>query len=86
VGGGEIGATMLLAKGSDHWHICLEWGQLGEFMKCPFRFDKFSFQHPDFHRLMKEWWESFPTIEGSCMFMFQQKLKYIRDYVKKWNK
>lgn len=71
--GGRMGdwATVLPTVGFDHWPICLEWGQLGEFVKHPFWFEKFWFQHLDFHRLMKEWWERFPTIEGSCMFMFQ---------------
>ena len=35
---------------------------------------------------MKEWWETCPIIEGSCMFVFKQKLKYIKECVKKWNK
>ena len=35
---------------------------------------------------MKEWWENCPNIEGSHMFVFQQKLKYIKECVKKWNK
>jgi hypothetical protein len=86
VGGGEIRTTVLPTAGFDHWPICLEWGQLGEFVKCPFWFEKFWFQHPNFRRLMKEWWESFPTIEGSCMSMFQKNLKYIKDCIKKWNR
>ena len=86
VGGGELRATVLSIAGSDHWPISLEWGQLGEFVKCPFRFKKFWFQHPNFHGLMEEWWEGFPTIEGPCMYVIQQKLKYIKDCVKKWNK
>ena len=35
---------------------------------------------------MKEWWESCPTIDGSCMFVFQQKLKHIKECIKKSNK
>ena len=35
---------------------------------------------------MKEWWENFLTIEGSCMFVFHQKLKHIKECVNKWNK
>ena len=35
---------------------------------------------------MKEWWESCLAIEGSCMFVFQQKLKHIKECLKKWNR
>lgn len=30
---GEIGAMVIIAVGSDHWLVCLEWEWLGEFMK-----------------------------------------------------
>lgn len=85
-GRGDIGATILLAAGSDHWPICLEWGNLGDFINRPFRFENFLLQHQDIYRLMKEWWDNCPNIEGSRMFVFQQKLKYIKECVKKWNK
>ena len=83
---GEIGATVLPVASSDHWPICLEWGHLGEFINRPFRFEKLWLHHQDFHRLMKEWWENCLAIEGSCMFVFQHKLKHIKKCVKKWNK
>lgn len=35
---------------------------------------------------MQEWCENFPTTDGSLMYVFQQKLKYIKEHVKKWNK
>ena len=35
---------------------------------------------------MKEWWQSCPQTEGSPMYIFQQKLKYIKERIKKWNK
>ena len=35
---------------------------------------------------MKEWWDNCPVTEGSYMFVFQQKLKHIKECVKKWNK
>ena len=85
-GRGDIGAIVFPATGSDHWPIFLEWGNLGDFINRPFRFENFWLQHQDIHRLMKEWWENCPNIEGSRMFVFQQKLKYIKECVKKWNK
>jgi hypothetical protein len=86
VGRGEIGATVLPTIGSDHWPICLEWWHLGEFINRPFHFEKFWLHHQEFRHLMKEWWESFPEIDGSCMFVFQYKLKQIKECVKKGNK
>lgn len=35
---------------------------------------------------MKEWWQSYPQTEGSPMYIFQRKLKYIKERIKKWNK
>ena len=86
MGEGEIGATVLPAVGSDHWPIYLEWGLLGEFVKRPFRFEKFWFQHLDFQRLVKEWWAGYQGAEGSCMYVFQQNLKYMKERLKMWNK
>ena len=77
---------ILRAVGSNHWPICLEWGRLGEFVKRPFRFEKFWLQHPDFQRLVKEWWVGFQGVEGSCMYVFQQNLKHINECLKKWNR
>lgn len=85
-GRGDVGASVLTSAGSDHWPICLEWGNTGIFIKRPFRFENFWFQHKDIWELMKEWWQSCPLIEGSPMYTFQQKLKYIKERIKKWNK
>ena len=35
---------------------------------------------------MKEWWRNCPPTDGSPMYIFQQKLKYIKERIKKWNK
>lgn len=86
IGEREIEATVLPAIGSDHWTICLEWGQLGEFVKRPFRFENFLFQHSDFQRLVKEWWTCYKGVEGPCMYVFQQNLKYIKERLKTWNR
>ena len=40
-GEGDLGASMIPGVGSYHWPICLEWERLGEFVKKPFRFEKF---------------------------------------------
>ena len=74
------------AVGSDHWLICLEWERLVVFLKRPFRFEKFWLTHPDFHRLIKEWWDDLSKPEGSRMYVLQQKLKYVKEHLRKWNK
>ena len=76
----------MMAARLDHLPICLEWARLGEFVKWPFKFEKFWMTHPVFKNLMKEWWLHCPAIEGSRMYIFQQKLKYIKDCLKKWNR
>ena len=85
-GRGDVGASVLTSAGSDHWPISLEWGNTRIFIKRPFRFEKFWLQHKDIQELMKEWWQSCPQTEGSSMYIFQQKLKYIKERIKKWNK
>ena len=85
-GAGEIGATVLPTAGSDHWPICLEWGRLGDFIKRPFRFEGFWLTHPDFLSKMKEWWSSFQELEGSRMYVLQQRLKHIKECLNLWNK
>ena len=83
---GEIGVVVMPVVGSDHSSICLEWERLGEFVKRPFCFEKFQLTHPDFHHLIKEWWEEFSESKGSRMYVLQQKLKYVKECLKKWNK
>lgn len=85
-GEGELGSFVIPGVGSDHWTICLEWARLGKFVKIPFRFEKFWMMHPDFKRLLTEWWKGFVEPEGSRMYVLQQKLNHIKDNLKKWNK
>ena len=35
---------------------------------------------------MQQWWKYFQPLEGIPMYKFQQKLKFIMDKLKKWNK
>lgn len=64
-GEGDIGAYVMPVAGSDHWPICLEWTRLGGFIKRLFRFEKFWTTHPDFKRLISEWWKGFEDTVGS---------------------
>lgn len=35
---------------------------------------------------MQKWWRNCPATNGSPMYIFQQKLKHIKEKIKKWNK
>ena len=64
-GEGDIRAYIMPGVGSDQWPICLEWARVGEFVKRSFRFEKFWMMHPDFKRLVIEWWKGFEESVGS---------------------
>ena len=83
---GTVEAVILPAEGSDHWPISLEWDNVRVNPHRPFIFEKFWLLQLDFQGKLKEWWESSPPIRGTCMFQFQQKLKILKDHIKKWNK
>lgn len=42
--------------------------------------------HLDFKRIIIDWWKGMADTGGSRMFNFQQKLKHIKENLKKWNK
>ena len=83
---GNLKAVVLPAIGSHHWPICLEWENVGVNPRRPFIFEKFWLLQPDFHEKLKEWWERSPPIIGTRMYQFQQKLKFLKGHIKKWNK
>jgi len=41
--------------------------------------------HPDFNNLVHSAWKSFSPLEGTKMFQFQQKLKFLKKHIKQWN-
>ena len=51
-----------------------------------FHFEKFWLLQADFQEKLKEWWEEMPTIRGTRMYQFQQKLKLLKLKIKNWNK
>ena len=68
---GDIGAFIMPGAGSDHWPISLEWSWPGEFIKRPFRFEKLWTMHPNFKRLITDWWKGMEDTGGSRMFNLQ---------------
>ena len=84
--GGNLKAVILPAAGLDHWPIRLEWDNGGVNPHRLFRFEKFWLLQPDFQEKLTDWWEISPPIRGTHMYQFHQKLKHLKDCIKKWNK
>ena len=83
--GGDIATAILPYSGSDHWPISLQWQRPGNKIKRPFLFEECWLQHHAFKDFIKTVWSTFCPPEGSKMFQFQQKLKYLKTQIKKWN-
>ena len=84
--GGELSVVVLPSAGSDHLPIDLDWGSVGVNLRRPFRLEKLWLIQADFLEKLKEWWEEMPPIIGTRMYQFQQKLKLLKNKIKKWNK
>jgi len=63
----------------------LEWGRIGENTHRPFHFEQLWLLQPNFSTLIRQWWSEFDPPHGTIMFQFQQKLKYLKGRIKKWN-
>eukprot|EP00253_Pinus_taeda_P031004 PITA_31004 len=83
--GGDIVAAILPYVGSNHWPISLEWQRPGNANKRTFRFEAFWLTHPTFKDFIRNTWSNFQPLEGSKMFQFQHKLKYLKSHIKLWN-
>eukprot|EP00253_Pinus_taeda_P029368 PITA_29368 len=83
--GGDFTAEILAHSGSDHWPIALHWQRPGDRTKRPFRFEGFWLMHPAFKDFVRTTWASFIPPEGSKMFQLQQKLRFLKSHLKRWN-
>eukprot|EP00253_Pinus_taeda_P009834 PITA_09834 len=83
--GGEFTASILSISGSDHWPIELQWSRPGSRTSRPFRFEAFWMTHMDFNDLVSSKWHNFIPSNGSKMYPFQQKLRYLKSKIKYWN-
>eukprot|EP00253_Pinus_taeda_P031502 PITA_31502 len=84
--GGDLTAEILAYSGSDHWPIALLWQRPGDKTKKPFRFEAFWLTHPTFKDFIKNTWASFIPPEGSKMYQLQQKLRFLKGNIKRWNR
>lgn len=83
--GGDLTTAILAHSGSDHWPIALQWQRPGDWTKRPFCFEGFWLTHPalkDFFRTISA---SFIPPEGSKMYQLQQKLRFLKSHLKRWN-
>jgi hypothetical protein len=52
----------------------------------PIRFESFWLDHPNFLPSLTAWWHQFTPPLGIKMYQFQEKHKYIKQYIKVCNK
>jgi hypothetical protein len=79
-------AEIIPSYGSDHWPILVSWESYSTHRPKPFIFEKLWLRNPYFLPMMSIWWNSQPNIHGTQMYQFQQRLKYTKACIRKWNK
>ena len=84
--GEDFHASFLPQVGFDHWPIMLQWSRPGVKRNRPFFFEAFWFSHPNFKDVVIYAWNSFNPPEGAKMYQFQQKLKFLKQVIKTWNR
>ncbi|GAU34402.1 hypothetical protein TSUD_217420 [Trifolium subterraneum] len=80
---GKQGTAKMATNNSDHYPIWLEcnnrnWGPK------PFKFNNCWLEHPDFIPFVKASWESM-DIHGRKVFILKEKLKRLKESLRKWN-
>eukprot|EP00253_Pinus_taeda_P013113 PITA_13113 len=78
----DMSALILPFRGSDHWPVQLEATFMGTPRNKPFRFENVWLSHPDFTNNIDKWWMEDMPIQGTKMFMLQQRLKHIKSRLK----
>eukprot|EP00253_Pinus_taeda_P004484 PITA_04484 len=78
--------SILPFEGLYHGPVQLEATFMGTPRNRPFRFENVWLSHPKFTRNIDKWWREDLNIQGTKMFMLQQKLKHIKSRLKVWNK
>ena len=81
----ETEAIIAPQAGSDHWPIFLTLKLSERPKNAPFQFEAFWISHLEFQEKMKEWWSITLPQPGSKMHNFHQRLKIIKQELKKWN-
>ena len=84
--GPAMTASIIPFGGSDHWPVQLEATFMVTPRNKPFRFENAWLSHPNFTNYVDKWWREELNIQGTKMYMLQQKLKHIKSHLKVWNK
>eukprot|EP00253_Pinus_taeda_P003074 PITA_03074 len=84
--GPNLNAFILPFGGSNHWPIQLEASFIGTSRNRPFRFENVWLTHPNFITNIGKWWLEDMPIQGTKMFLLQQRLKHIKLRLEEWNK
>ena len=79
-------ASILPFRGSDHWPVQLEASFMGTPKKKPFSFENAWLSHPELNSNIDKWLKEDLNIQGTRMFILQQRLKNIKSKLKGWNK
>ena len=70
---------------SDHFLVCAEFSEPSKPIRNPFKCEKMWFQDLKFLELIRIWWTQ-ESFEGSKMFVFISKLKFLKENILRWNR
>ena len=81
---GNVSQMVLLRVISDHCPLLVEASGVG-LGRCAFKFENMWLKVEGFVKRVKQWWEGY-SFMGSPSFVLAQKLKALKEDLKKWNK
>eukprot|EP00253_Pinus_taeda_P026444 PITA_26444 len=84
--GPAITASIFPFRGSNHWPVQLEATFMYTPRNGPFRFENAWLSYPKFNSNIDKWSKEESNIQGTKIYMLQQRLKHIKPELKAWNK
>jgi hypothetical protein len=81
-----VDSNILPKECSDHWLLQLWVDTIATSKLKPFIYEFFWLSHLEFQELARHWWSTVEIQRGEKMYRFQQKIKYFKQQVCKWNK
>lgn len=80
----SLDCKVLPCSGLDHYPLLLSLQGESSVSKPPFRFENMWMKDPNFLALIEQWWNE-GSFEGSRLFCFVSKLKFIKRNLLEWN-